>query len=74
MSTGESTLGYAFRGASLNGDYPDTRITIRYWDPRYDREEIRSYSIWGELVDSEGKLEYPATHAAVLLKTWALGG
>jgi hypothetical protein len=73
MRPGESGF-YEFRGAALEGEYPDTRITIRYWNFRLDREESRSYSIWGELVGSDGELEYPAPHAAVLLKTWALGG
>ena len=74
MEGGQSGFGYQFRGAELTGEYPDTTITVRYWDPRYQRERSPSYRIWKELVWEDGTLEHPAPRAAVLIKVWALGG
>ena len=74
MKVPQPGFAFEFRQAALSGSYPDTEITIRYWDPRYQRECAPHYRIWRDLIDSEGKLEQPAAHAAVLLKVWALGG
>jgi hypothetical protein len=74
MASGQHGFDYEFRGASLIGRFPDTRIEVRYWDPLHGRELTPSYRIWRSLVDSDGVLEYPPGRAAVLIKVWALGG
>ena len=74
MASGQPGFDYEFHGASLIGSFPETQIEVRYWDPRYGREQTPSYPIWRSLVDSEGVLEYPPARAAVLIKVWALGG
>lgn len=74
MQAGQSGFAYEFRDAVLAGQYPGTVLTVRYWDPRYQRESKPSYRIWRDLVWEDGSLEYPAERAAALIKVWALGG
>jgi hypothetical protein len=74
MEGGQSGFEYEFHDAALSGQYPNTTISVRYWDPRYQRESTSTYRIWKALVSDDGTLEHPAVRAAVLIKVWALGG
>jgi hypothetical protein len=59
----------------LDGRYPDTRIVIRLWDQRYDREITRDYRIWQEsaFVGYRGVREPPQV-VGMLITTWSLEG
>lgn len=73
MQTGQPGFKPPFLGAELSGRYPDTQITVRYWDPRFDREHVHRNHLWKAVTDEKDIPETPV-RAAVLIKVWALGG
>ena len=68
------------REVRLEGEYPDTSVVVRNWDPRDEQEHSRTYSLWrargsgGPLyVGHEGRRESPHT-VAMLIATYVHGG
>jgi hypothetical protein len=58
------------REARLEGSYPETAISVRWFDRFYDREHIESYPVWWSIFTaSDGGVEVPS-QVAMLIHTW----
>src|SRR5215213_10125934 len=42
----EPSVPQKLREAKLTGSYPDTEISVRWYDTRFDKEKSRSYRLW----------------------------
>lgn len=64
------------RELRLDGEYPETRIVIVFWDRAARRERRYSYELWSDRSGFNlggGRHESPKA-AGLLIATWAMGG
>lgn len=61
------------RQVDLEGEYPNTKITVRYWNPARQREQKDNYELWGSLFKAPWGRESP-DQVALLVHTWVNGG
>ena len=76
----EPSVPQKLREAKLTGSYPDTEISVRWYDTRFDKEKSRSYRLWRHALADEPVFERkgsepedarePPSSVGLLISTW----
>jgi hypothetical protein len=61
------------REVQLRGEYPDTTLAIRRYEPASDVEVWSSYPIWGNVWERPDGTRYPPERLAAEILTWVFG-
>ena len=70
FASGSRNDRHDVRETWLEGDHPDTRIPVRWFDRFYGREHVESYAVWSPaLRAADGGVEIPS-QVGMLNHTW----